>query len=144
MSSGYIQANILGRQRGLKFGSLAAENIMSELVALGISTGGSYNNAMLTVILYWGLFNNAFAKRETLDVDMDQIEDWVDENVQDPETGKVLEQIVRTYEESRASKLVLETLEKTVDEVKKKMAEIQTTPSTSRNRKAGKSSADSP
>jgi hypothetical protein len=127
MSTGYIQANILGRQRGLKFGSLAAENIMSELVALGISTGGSYNNAMLTVIIYWGLFNNAFAKRETLDVDMSQIEDWVDENVQDLETGRVLEEIVRTYEESRASKLVLETLEKTVEEVKKKMTTIKTT-----------------
>jgi hypothetical protein len=135
-----MQANILGRTRGLKFGSLAAENIISELAQLGIATGGHYSGAMLATIVWWGLYNNAWAKKEILDVDFEQVVDWVDEHHKpgDPEAGVLIE-IARCYEDSKASKTALATLETTLSELKKKVAKMRTT-STLPSPKAGKNS----
>lgn len=137
MTGGYIQTNILGSQRALKFGSLAAENIMSELMTLGIATGGTYSAAMISVIIYWGMYNNAFNKRVVLDVSFEEICDWVDEHFADPTSpeAQAMIDIVKCYEESKHSKLVLETLENTVAEVKKKMEKKKS--STSRPPKDG-------
>jgi hypothetical protein len=143
MAGGYIQADILGRTRGLKFGALAAENITSDLMTLGVATGGNYTSTMIATIVYWGLFNNAIAKRQELDVSFEEILDWTDENYANPEVGKILEDICRCYEDSNAAKTVLETLEKTAAELKKKMARIRES-STSKRRRAGSASEDTP
>jgi hypothetical protein len=126
-TGGYIRADILGRERGLKFGTLAAENIMVKLTALGIATGGSYSSAMISVIIYWGLFNNCIAKEEDPDFTFEQVMDWTDEMTDEPnvEVSELLTRIVRTYEESKAARSILLKLEKTVDGLKKKARELR-------------------
>jgi hypothetical protein len=118
--TGYLQADILGKARGLKFGTLAAENILVELSALGVATGGNYNSAMMATVIYWGLYNNAFVKKETLDVTFEQICDWVDDHWYDAAQQKIMTEIVQTYETSKHSVMVLEKLEKQLEELKKK------------------------
>jgi hypothetical protein len=104
----YIQQDILGRQRGLKFGSLAAENILPELAALGVATGSDYSSAMIAIVVYWGLFNNAFAKRQELDVTFEQVCDWVDEIWTDTSKQEAVQAIVKAWEESTTTKTLLE------------------------------------
>jgi hypothetical protein len=118
--NGYIQANILDKDRGLKFGTLAAEQITMELVSLGVATGGHYSNSMIAVVIYWGLYNNSFVKRQELDVTFEQVCDWVDENWYNKELEQTFTDIVKCYEESKQSKLVIEKLKENVEEVKKK------------------------
>jgi len=122
MSNGYIQADVLGRTRGLKFGALAAENIILEIAQLGVAaSNGNYSGAMMASIIWWGLQNNAYVKRETLDLSFEEVVDWVDEHfTSDNELAPVFTAIARTWEESKASKMVLEHLQKTLEEIKKK------------------------
>ncbi len=117
---GYTQATILGKVRGLKFGSLAAENITMELVALGAATGGNYSTSMITVIIYWGLYNNAWSKKEDIDFTFEQVSDWVDENAGNDELVGVFGEIAKCYEASTSTKQTIERLEQKLDEIKKK------------------------
>jgi hypothetical protein len=117
---GYTQATILGKVRGLKFGSLAAENITMELVALGAATGGNYSTSMITVIIYWGLYNNAWSKKEDIDFTFEQVSDWVDENAGNDELVEVFGEIAKCYEASTSTKQTIERLEQKLDEIKKK------------------------
>lgn len=116
----YIQQDILGKTRGLKFGSLAAENILPELAQLGVITGGNYTSAMLTVVIYWGLYNNAFVKRQELDVSFEEVSDWVDENWSNEESYPAIEAIVKAWEASTSTKKLLDVVKD--GEVKKKTA----------------------
>lgn len=119
---GYTQANVLGKVRGLKFGSLAAENITMELVALGASTGGNYSTSMMTVIIYWGLYNNCWVKKEDMDFTFEQVSDWIDENANNPEVEDVFVEVVKCYEQSSSTKQTIEKLEAKLEEIKKKTA----------------------
>lgn len=118
--TGYIQANILGKPRGLKFGTLAAEQITMDLVALGVATQGNYSSAMISSIIYWGLYNNTFVKRAELDVTFEDVCNWMDENWNDKEVEPLITDIVKCYEESKQSKLVIKNLSDSVEEIKKK------------------------
>lgn len=132
-TGGYIRAYILGEDRGLKFGNLAAENIMVKLTQLGIATGGAnYSGAMISTIIYWGLFCNCIAKEVEPDFSFEDVMDWVDDmtNEPTPETAEMLTRIVRTYEESKAARSVLSKLERMTEELKKKTAAIQASIST--------------
>ena len=117
---GYTQATILGKVRGLKFGSLAAENITMELVALGAATGGNYSTAMMSVIIYWGLYNNAWGKREEIDFTFEQVCDWVDDNAGNDALVEVFADIAKCYESSTSTQQTIERLEQKLDEIKKK------------------------
>ena len=131
-TGGYIAAPIMGRTRGLKFGNLAAENIVIKLAQLGIATGGNYSGTMIAVILYWGLFNNCIAKNQDVDFTFEEVLDWVDDVSTDPtqEITDTLTSVVRCYEESKAARVVLQGLEKMTEELKKKTAAIQASIST--------------
>jgi len=67
----YIQINLGGELRGLKFNQLAIEVI------------GNYNDSQTTTgflyaMIYGGLKGNAYVKREELTVTFEQVCDWVD------------------------------------------------------------------
>lgn len=111
--NGYIQAEILGKNRGLKFGTLATEQIFLELAKLNADTN-FYNSAMIAVIIYWGLYNNSFVKREEMDYTFESVVDWVDENTSEVET---ITNIVRTWEEAKSTQIMKD---KVTEEVKKK------------------------
>ena len=118
--TGYIQADILGKPRGLKFGTLAAEQITMDLVSLGVAIQGNYSSAMISSIIYWGLFNNTFVKRQELDVTFEDVCNWMDDHWNDKEIVPLITDIVKCYEESRQSKLVLKNLSDSVEDIKKK------------------------
>ena len=84
--NGYIQADILGRTRGLKFGMLAVQQIGMEMQKLGKVFGdNSIDLAAVPVIIYWGLFNNCYIKKEDPDFNFEDVVDWVDSNISSPD-----------------------------------------------------------
>ena len=68
----YLQIEIGGKQRGLKFNQLAIE-IMSQYNDTGTNTGFLY------AMIYGGLRGNTYVKREEPDYTFEQVCDWVDE-----------------------------------------------------------------
>jgi hypothetical protein len=115
--TGYMQANILGRDRGLKFGALAAEAITLDLVKLAADTGGNYSPAMFSIVIYWALYNNAVVKRVELDVSFEQVSDWVDDNWRNKELEPLFKQIAECYEKSKHTQAVIDDLREKLDEV---------------------------
>ena len=84
--NGYIQADILGRTRGIKFGMLAVQQIGMEMQKLGKVFGdNSIDLAAVPVIIYWGLFNNCYIKKEDPDFTFEDVVDWVDSNISTPD-----------------------------------------------------------
>lgn len=84
--NGYIQADILGRTRGFKFGMLAVQQIGMEMQKLGKVFGdNSIDLAAVPVIIYWGLFNNCYIKKEDPDFTFEDVVDWVDSNIGNPD-----------------------------------------------------------
>jgi len=68
----YLQINIGGKERGLKFNQLAIETIAKYNDAETIS-------GLLYAMIYGGLKANAYVKREEPDFTFEQVCDWVDE-----------------------------------------------------------------
>jgi len=124
--NGYIQADILGRTRGLKFGMLAVQQIGMEMQKLGKVFGdNSIDLAAVPVIIYWGLFNNCYIKREDPDFTFEDVSDFVDENINTPE---IFTPILKAFYDS---KFIQPTTPSNQEEQKKS--------STSTRKKGGKS-----
>ena len=98
MTNGYIQVEILGRKRGIKFGMIAVQQITLEAQKLGKVLGVSLDFAMVPVIVYWGLYNNCYVKREDPDFTFEDVSDFVDENLSDT---KIFEDIVTCFYQSK-------------------------------------------
>ena len=113
--TGYTEIDIYGK-RGVKFGMLAVENIAKDLEDLKARTGADYSSEMVAVLVYWGLQNNSYVKREKLDLTFEQVVDWVESQWFNPEGQKVLAEVVKTFEGSQ----LIQTMTK--GDVKKKRA----------------------
>jgi len=121
--TGYIQADILGKVRGLKFGMLAAENLTLRFVELGMETG-NYSSAMIAELIYWGLRNDCYVKRQPEDFTFEQVCDWLDTNWR--ENKDLITRITEAYQESKATKEYVEELKEKMEDVKKKGGLIST------------------
>ncbi len=78
--------DVLGRKRGLKFGMLAKQQISLESQKLGrVLNGNSVDFALVPVIVYWGLFNNCYIKREDPDFTFEDVVNFVEDNVGSPD-----------------------------------------------------------
>lgn len=108
--NGYCQLELLGKVRGLKFGMLAAEQIVVKLTKLTVETGGIYTSAMLSEIVYWGLYNNCHVKREDPDFTFEQVVDWVEERSFDESYADTFSMVVKCFEESKSSKLLFDNI----------------------------------
>ena len=73
--NGYMNAEILGKNRGIKFGMMAVQQIMQAMES------GSGEVTMLYEMLYWELRNNCYVKNETPDFTKEEVCDWVDANI---------------------------------------------------------------
>jgi hypothetical protein len=123
MGNGYVQMDILGRKRGLKFGMTAVHKIAIDAQKLGATIGNNIDYEVIPVIVYWGLFNNCYVKREDPDFTFEDVVEWVDGHVNQPE---LFTEVIKTFYESKA--------------VQGKQPEgEEKKSSTSRQRKAGKS-----
>jgi hypothetical protein len=98
MTNGYIQIDILGKTRGLKFGMIAVQQITQEAQKLGKYLGSSVDFAMVAVIVYWGLYNNCHVKREDPDFTFEDVSDYVDEHI--TETQK-FQDVVQCFYQSK-------------------------------------------
>ena len=98
MTNGYIQIDILGKMRGLKFGMIAVQQITHEAQKLGKVLGSSVDYAMVSVIVYWGLYNNCHVKREDPDFTFEDVSDYVDDHI--TETEK-FQSVVQCFYESK-------------------------------------------
>jgi hypothetical protein len=98
MTNGYIQIDILGKMRGLKFGMIAVQQITSDAQRLGKILGPSVDFAMVSVIVYWGLYNNCHVKREDPDFTFEDVSDYVDEHI--TETQK-FQDVVQCFYQSK-------------------------------------------
>jgi len=98
MTNGYIQIDILGKMRGLKFGMIAVEQITRDAQRLGKYLGPSVDFAMVAVIVYWGLYNNCHVKREDPDFTFEDVSDYVDEHI--TETQK-FQDVVQCFYQSK-------------------------------------------
>ena len=97
--NGYIQADILGRTSGLKFGMLAVQQIGKEMQKLGKVFGdNSIDLAAVPVIIYWGLFNNCYIKKEDPDFTFEDVVDFVDSNISTPE---LFTPIIQAFNDSK-------------------------------------------
>jgi hypothetical protein len=123
MGNGYVQMDILGRKRGLKFGMTAVHKIAMDAQKLGATIGENIDYEVVPVIVYWGLFNNCYVKREDPDFTFEDVVEWVDAHINQPE---LFTEVIKTFYESKAVQGNLPA----GDEKKS---------STSRPRKAGKS-----
>lgn len=116
MVNGYIQVEILGRKRGLKFGMLAVQQITLEAQKLGVTLGVNIDIALVPVIVYWGLFNNCYVKREDPDFTFEDICDYVDDNVSNVDTFK---SIIECFYQSRLISSNVTSEDKSADDEKK-------------------------
>ena len=65
---------------------LAVQQIGMEMQKLGKVFGdNSIDLAAVPVIIYWGLFNNCYIKKEDPDFTFEDVVDWVDSNISSPD-----------------------------------------------------------
>ena len=107
--NGYINVEILGKNRGLKFGMLATQQIMLEVARLNKQLGNEVDIAVIPVVVYWGLFNNCYVKREDPDFTFEQVCDWMDDN---SDKMGLFAEIMQTFYDSKLIKDSIETEEK--------------------------------
>lgn len=120
--NGYIQAEVLGRRRGLKFGMLAAQQIMLQAQRLNKTFGSELDLVLVPVIVYWGLWNNCYNKQEDPDFTFEEVSEWVDENVGQVE---LLGDIVKCFYQS---KVVAASIERMQGEAKEDEKKSSTSP----------------
>lgn len=68
----YIQIELKGKKRGLKFNQLAIEIFSKHL-------DDTSNASMIYACIYAGLRGNSYVKREDVDYTFEDVCDWVDE-----------------------------------------------------------------
>ena len=79
MSAGYIQLELGGKKRGIKLGNYALMEY-SKINGTGVVEFNDENPIKLcTDLIYCGLKNNAYIKREVMDYTMDDVLVWVDD-----------------------------------------------------------------
>jgi hypothetical protein len=121
-----MQADIFGRKRGLKFGTIAIRQITLYSEKNGKALGETLDLALIPIIVYWGLFNNCYIKQEDPDFTFEDVVEFVDDNISKPE---IFTDIVKCL---YSSKLVSAAVTASDDKAEKKS-------STSPKRKAGTS-----
>ena len=79
MSAGYIQLELGGKKRGIKFGNYALMEY-SKINGTGVVEFNEENPIKLcSDLIYCGLKNNSYIKKEIMDYTMDDVLIWVDD-----------------------------------------------------------------
>lgn len=106
----YIQIELGGKLRGLKFNQLAIE-------VIGTHNDTTTNTGFLYAMVYGGLRGNSYVKREEPDYTFEQVCDWVDEM---PNKDEQVTAITTTMTETQLWKKLVGTSEQ-AEEGKKKV-----------------------
>lgn len=103
----YIQIEIGGKLRGLKFNQLSLE-VYNKAI--------DYERPMASAIygtFYAGLVGNCYAKKEEQDFTFEEVTDWVDELLS--KNKKDIESVCKIWEETHVYKEWLKEWNKTID-----------------------------
>jgi hypothetical protein len=106
--NGYMQADILGRKRGIKFGTIAIRQITLYSEKNGKALGETLDLALIPIIVYWGLFNNCYIKQEDPDFTFEDVVEFVDDNISKPE---IFTDIVKCLYSSKLVSVAVTTIE---------------------------------
>lgn len=108
----YLQIEIGGKQRGLKFNQLAIELISK-------FNNGNTQSAFMYAMIYGGLMGNTYVKQEEADYTFENVCDWVDalEN-----KAEVITLVTNTMTETQIWKTLVKTGEEIIDNGKKKVS----------------------
>lgn len=127
--NGYVNIDLNGRQRGLKFNMYAFE-LLSKRAGSQFREGDTFTSQLTSEIVYSGMMANCWVKEVDPDFSFEEVTDWV-ENLWYSDEGQEL--LIKIFEAFQASKPVQrgkEIVEKLDEETKKKLMEIVTgTPS---------------
>lgn len=118
LQSGYVEMNILGQKRGLKFGNLAFERIEKELFKL-YEGAEYYNTKMQADIVFAGLINNCYRKGVDPDFTYEQIFDFIDDNQRNIEVVTEIAEVIRVYENSKPMQEHIERVKEAIDTIQK-------------------------
>jgi hypothetical protein len=108
-----MQADILGRKRGIKFGTIAIRQITLYSEKNGKALGETLDLALIPIIVYWGLFNNCYIKQEDPDFTFEDVVEFVEDNMDKPDVFSEIVNCLWTSklvsgQESSNSSIVLE------------------------------------
>jgi hypothetical protein len=109
--NGYIEIEILGRKRGLKFGALAFEKIGGALAFVEQAGDGFYNLKFIVDIVHAGLLNNCYRKNELPDFKYEDVFDFIEDNAGDESFVASLTDVMKEFEQSKPIQTVLEQAE---------------------------------
>jgi hypothetical protein len=107
----YLQIELGGKTRGLKFNQLAIELIAKNNDAETLS-------AYMYSVVYGGLRGNSYVKREEVDYTFEDVCDWVD-NLDNKE--EVMIKVSNTLAETQTFKKLISSNEEAKEESKKKV-----------------------
>lgn len=120
MSNGYIQISIGGRLRGIKFGMLAVEQLLTASAKDKDRNGEINPTKTAYKLIYFGLLNNCEVKNIEPDFDLENVCDWVDDLAASSEGKQILEKVTETFTESRALQIINQKAEEVIEAAKKK------------------------
>lgn len=112
----YIQIEIGGKLRGLKFNVLAIKEFHKKVDYARFEDTANY------ALVYGGLVANCYVKGENEDFTYEEVCDWVDEL-----SKEVMESIDKKFSESQAYKKLIPETEKETEVDKKKVKSITPT-----------------
>jgi hypothetical protein len=124
MSNGYIQIDIGGKLRGLKFGMLAVEGIVEEAARYKGDKGNISGTKTAYDLVYYGLLNNCEVKKIDPDFTYEDVTDWVEELTMTEDGKGSLQQVSKTFIESRALQIMNAKAEEVLEEAKKNIQAI--------------------
>jgi hypothetical protein len=109
----YLQIELGGKSRGLKFNQLAIEIISTY-------NDQSTNSGFLYAMIYGGLRGNSYVKREETNYTFEEVCDWCD---QIANKEQIIAKVTETLTETQIWKDLVKQGEEIVDESKKKVSE---------------------
>lgn len=74
--NGYINIQLGGKKRGIKFGNRALLDVMAKHQ---VSEGIKFSFDLVVDLIYFGLINNCMIKRENVDFTEEDVVEWVDD-----------------------------------------------------------------
>jgi hypothetical protein len=121
-NSGYTSITIDGEKVDLRFGIPAVrmflEKVSTEEVLI---SGETINEVGVAALIYCGYINNCMVKDIVPDKTQGYFLEYVEHSWIDDEVKKQLENVSSVYAASKFTKKVQESVQKNIDEVKKKM-----------------------
>lgn len=99
----FIQANLNGKERGLKFNQLAVQTYLKN-----VDWDNPVEAGEVYALFYGGLIGNCYVKRETPDFTFEDVCDWVDTLYLTKEGKETIQAVSKVMTDTEQYKVILE------------------------------------